>query len=255
MVLGMDTNATNDIAENYSGNPPVIEKPIGTIAETIHQRILAEQQKLHVEEKSERDLTTKRIALLTEGSDADVDTCELAIDLSRTAQLRSLERIELLAEQLKQANQVAENQRLDDITKSAERARERGEKIIANVYPKLAKQLCAALSELAECESTIESANGQLRAGGRFAIRFADSERMSTAPFQNSLKPLHISVVLPSERGDGVAYWSETQTHETARKKVAEQGFALAQMQALRAKYGSKWRDTDEGRELLGTPA
>lgn len=177
----MDTNATNDIAENYSGNPPVIETPIGAIAEAIHQRILAEQQKLHVEEKSERDLTTKRIALLTEGSDAEVDGCELAIDQSRTAQLRSLERIELLAEQLRQANRAAETQRLDVIAAGAERARIEGEKIIRTEYVKAANALAAVLAKLKEKDEVIDAANPVLEKHKRPAIASPNSIRCRSA--------------------------------------------------------------------------
>jgi hypothetical protein len=206
----MDTN-TSSLAENFGGNPPVIEKPIGAIAEAIHQRIIAEEAKLHAEEKNERELTTKRIALLTEGTDGDVDATELAIDQSRAAQMRCLERIELLAEQLKQANRRAETQRLDEVASTAERARQAGVKILNTTYPKLAKQLATALAELKQHQETIIAANFELTAFKRQTVELADPERFAV----HAVNGLPMSVValfevvnLPNETPDAIAYWA-----------------------------------------------
>jgi hypothetical protein len=198
----MDTNSTSNLAECYNGNPPVIERPIGVVAEAIHQRIVAEQQKLAAEELNEKNLTTQRIALLTDGSDVDVDTCEIKIDQSRSAQLRSLERIELLADQLKQANRAMEEQRFADLAAGAERARQRGVAIITKTYPKLAKQLGEALAELKECEATIWSANHELTTAKR-----TDSVVESPNASRFTRTPLHDDVNLPSELDDGKFYW------------------------------------------------
>jgi hypothetical protein len=217
----------------------------------IEKRIADERNRLNAELGLQNRLQAQQMPALESGDHDALELIEKNLSSCIDRQYSIENRIRLLTDRLEQSKQRDESERLDQLAANAERARERGEKIIANIYPKLAKQLSAALTELAECESIIDSANGQLRAGGRFELPSADRERMTTAPFQNTLRPLHLSVVLPSERGDGTEYWSEGQTHTTARKNVAKQGFALAQMQALRAKYGSKWRDTDEGRELL----
>jgi len=206
----MDTQATNDIADNYAGNPPVIEKPIGVVAENIHARILAEQQKLHAEEQNERELTAKRISLLTEGSDKDVDTCELAIDQSRSAQLRCLERIELLAEQLKQANRKAESQRLDEVAAGAQRARERATSLLRK-YPKAAREVAALLAEVKTCESEITAANLILAEAARPTVESADPKRFSVYGnfgLVTNIVGLHELVNLPNEIDGQPAYWA-----------------------------------------------
>jgi hypothetical protein len=207
----MEINGSNSLAENFGGNPPIIELPIGVIAEAIHQRILAEETRLHAEEKNERELTTKRIALLTEGTDSDVDATEVAIDQSRGTQIRSLERIELLAEQLKQANRTAETQRLDELTAIAERARAAGMKILTAVYPSLAKKLGTALAELRQHQQTIVDANRELLAAKRETVELADKERFSIEGPQGlsiAVVPLHEFVVLPGETADTPNYYT-----------------------------------------------
>lgn len=223
----MDINATADIAENFNGNPPIIERPIGVIADGIHQRILAEQQKLHAEEKSERDLTTKRIALLTNGSDKDVDDCELAIDQSRNAQMRCLERIELLAEQLKLANRTAESQRLDEIAASAKRAHDRAASLLKK-YPKAARELAALLAEVRTCEEMIAAANRQLEAAKRPAVESADPKRFRITGHMGlvlDIVALHEFVNLPNE-SDGLPYWSAS-TADELQASVYRAAFGL----------------------------
>ena len=205
----MDKNGITSIAESFGGNPPVIETPIGAIAESIHQRIEAEELKLRAEGKNERDLTARCAALLTEGSDAEVDACELAIDQSRSGQLRSLKRIELLAEQLKQANRVAETQHLDKVTVTAEQARQRGLSVLKK-YSKAAKAVADALAELRECEQTIAIANSELAKAKRPTGESADPKRFPvTAPngFTLDVVGLIDIVNLPSDTADGSAYW------------------------------------------------
>jgi chromosome segregation ATPase len=201
-------NAHGTSTEYFSEQAPTIERPIGAVAEAIHQRILAEQKKLHAEENSERDLTTKRIALLTDGTDKDVDTCEAAIDQSRTSQLRCLERIELLAEQLKQANRKAESQRLDEIAAGAQRARDRG-LVLLRKYPKLARELATLLAEVKTCEDQITAANVELDAAKRPNVESADPRRFPIHGAYGLVMDtvgLHQAVNLPNE-SDGAPYW------------------------------------------------
>jgi len=113
----------------------VIEAPICPAATVIANRIKAERERLAAEEKIERELADKRKALLVDGSDAQVDDCERRIDASRSAQVRILERIDLLAPQIANANEAHRAVELDALTASANKARESGEKLIREYEP------------------------------------------------------------------------------------------------------------------------
>ena len=143
------------------------EAPLCPEASSVAQRIAAERDKLTAEEVIERTLTTKRKTLLVEGSDGDVDECERAIDASRGAQVRILERIELLAPQVAQANERFRATELDAVAQRADRARQFGEKLIRNEIAKALAVLAPELEKLAAVEQFITAANHRLQRAGR----------------------------------------------------------------------------------------
>jgi hypothetical protein len=184
--------------ENTS--PPAHEiAPIGTVAEGIAARIATERERLAFEEKRERELTDDRKRLLTAGSDQDVDECERGIDASRSSQMRSLERLELLTAQLEDENRKARNAELDEIAANAEAARKRGVECITKKYPPLARKLADLLAELKSCEDTITAANAQLHNAGREMIDAANSSRHAASTLNDDTN-------LPHENADEPNY-------------------------------------------------
>jgi len=153
------------------------ESPIGEIAESISKRIAAERDRLAAEEQIENSLTVERKRLLTAGTDAEMDEVERRIDASRAAQVRILERVDLLVAGMHAANRTELASRLDVTEASAHALREQGEKLIAEVYTKQAKALAATLRRLALIDAAIAYSNRELEIGGRPAIEPANNIR------------------------------------------------------------------------------
>ena len=114
-------------------------------------------------------------------------------------------RIRLLMTRLEQSKQSDESKRLDEVAATAERARERGSKILTSAYPKLARQLAQSFAELRECEQTIAMANSQLARAKRLTVDSADPRRFPvTAPngMPIGIAALYEVVKLPGESVD-----------------------------------------------------
>jgi hypothetical protein len=153
-----------------------IPVPIGPAAESIAARIRAEQIRLTDEERKELDLAEQRQRTLVEGTDAQMDKIELAIDASRSAQVRILERIDLLVPKLHEANAAAAAAELDAVAKRADRARKAGEQLIAE-YSKHAATVAPILRKLRAADALVERLNRQLTKAGRPAVETSNSLR------------------------------------------------------------------------------
>jgi len=154
-----------------------IEAPTCPTAEALATRITEQRKLLAAEEANERTLTVERKRLLTEGTDAETDEIERRIDASRTAQVRILERVDLLVAGMHEANRTELASRLDVTEANTHALREQGEKLIAEVYTKQAKALAATLRRLALIDAAIAYSNRELEIGGRPAIEPANNIR------------------------------------------------------------------------------
>ena len=168
------------------------EEPVGEAAEAIAKRIIAEQERLAAEEKIEASLTVERKRLLTAGTDAETDECERRIDASRSAQVRILERVDLLTAQLQEANQVERAARLDAIAARAETARLEGEKLIRTDYPKLASQLGTLLKRLLLIDTAIKRENRTLHRAGREPVPASNYIRCTPPKYIDFLKTISV---------------------------------------------------------------
>ena len=108
---------------------------------TVHERIDAEQKRLEAEALREKQLEADRLPLLESGDDAALDKVEAAINESRTAQLRTQERIELLTKRLSEREQLEQQGKFDELRERADRLREVGEQLIREQYAKAAGEL------------------------------------------------------------------------------------------------------------------
>jgi hypothetical protein len=157
-----DTNESTAFADEISDVPA----PIGATAGAIHARITIERDRLQGEETIEAQLTIERKRLLVEGTDADIDEVERRIDTSRGAQVRILERVDLLRAQLIAANEQSESERLDAVAARGNRAREHGESLIRE-YAELAPKLVAIMERLAAADQIVEETNNILHRAKR----------------------------------------------------------------------------------------
>jgi len=145
-------------------------------AETIAARITTEQQRLATEEAVETSLAAERQRLLVDGTDTETAEIEHRIEGSRTNQARIRERIALLSGQLDQAHADAKEADLDNLAARADRAREYGERLIAD-YAKRAPEVAALLGRMAAVEAVIEQSNGILHKAGRAVVESANLVR------------------------------------------------------------------------------
>lgn len=139
-------------------------------SETIAARIAVDRAKIAAEEAAEVNLAADRKRLLTEGSEAELDGVELAIDASRSAQVRMLERIDLLESQLAEAKEQEVAADLDAIAEAANAARAHGERLIRQRYAKEAAALAATLREIQIADALVAQCNDRLNRAGRAAI-------------------------------------------------------------------------------------
>lgn len=214
---------------------PTIE-PIGTVAESIAARIATERDRLAAEEKRELELTEDRKRLLTAGTDKEVDECERNIDASRSAQLRSQERIELLTAQLEQANAAAQKAELDAIEARDEAARLEGERLIRGEYVQLATKLAAVLKRLLVIDRAIERDNYTLERAGRAQV--SNSNHCRVTPMRNLTftKKVRVTPIDPrhslheqwkagrvTQNFDNHGSWSRLGGHPLSRGEVEEE--------------------------------
>jgi hypothetical protein len=143
-----------------------IPEPFGEEAKALHVRVSAELEKLKAAEVVEATETAERVRLLTEGTDEEVDACEVRVDAARAIQVRILERVDLLIAQLIEANTKSRQSILDDLRVRAESAREIGERLLKGDYAKAAKSLGTTLSKLHAISAFIETANRFLQRRG-----------------------------------------------------------------------------------------
>jgi len=202
MLASMDIATTNE----------TLPTPIGPVAEGIASRIATERDRLAAEEAAERDLIARRKSILANGDDAEIDKIENGIGTSRSKQLRMIERLDLLGEQLLKANADATSGELDAIAARAERTRQAGERLIEVKYPKVALAMAKILGELALIDEALDRDNRALDAAGRktvpkpnqvrcrLTVRIESSERMQLG-LGDSRHPLHHEVE-PSIGGD-----------------------------------------------------
>ena len=139
-------------------------------SETLAARIAVDRTKIAAEEAAEANLTDDRKRLLTEGSEAELDGVELAIDASRSAQVRMLERISLLESQHAQALEKERDADLDTIAETANAARVHGEQLIRQRYAVEALALAKTLRELQVADALVAQCNDRLTRAGRAAI-------------------------------------------------------------------------------------
>jgi hypothetical protein len=154
--------------------------PIGPTAQSIADRITAERARLSAEEATERELIARRKAILTDADDATIDEVELKIGSSRSKQLRLIERIDVLGQQLVAANKAAESASLDALAAKAGQARIVGESLIRE-YAKAAAPLVGILQKLAAVEELISRSNERLYHAGRPAIESPNAIRCRPA--------------------------------------------------------------------------
>lgn len=173
-----DSSSETMIVADEIGEIPA---PVGAAAGAIHARITIERDRLKGEEAIEAQLTIDRKRLLVEGTDADIDEIERRIDTSRGAQVRILERVDLLRGQLIAANEQEESNRLDGIAARGNRAREYGEALIRE-YGELAPKLAGILERLAACEDLIEEANNILHRAKRDSDMVSSPNRIRCRP-------------------------------------------------------------------------
>lgn len=162
----MKTELQTDQSATVASVDPSTGKP----ADALAARIAAERAKLSAEEMNEAALGNERTALLTSGSDDETDAVELAIDKSRSAQLRSIERIALLEKQLTSAKEQEVAADLDAIAEAANAARAHGERLIRQRYAKEAAALAATLREIQIADALVAQCNDRLNRAGRAAI-------------------------------------------------------------------------------------
>lgn len=150
-------------------------------SETIAARIAVDRAKIAAEEAAEVNLAADRKRLLTEGSEAELDGVELAIDASRSAQVRMLERNDLLESQHAQALEKERDAELDAIAKTANAARVHGEQLIQRRYLKEAATLAKTLRELQVADALVAQCNDRLTRAGRAAIPTSNQIRCTAA--------------------------------------------------------------------------
>ena len=150
-------------------------------SETIAARIAVDRAKIAAEEAAEVNLAADRKRLLTEGSEAELDGVELAIDASRSAQVRMLERNDLLESQHAQALEKERDADLDNIAETANAARVHGEQLIRQRYAKEALALAKTLRELQIADALVMQCNDRLTRAGRAAIPTSNQIRCTAA--------------------------------------------------------------------------
>jgi len=150
-------------------------------SETIAARIAVDRAKIAAEEAAEVNLAADRKRLLTEGSEAELDGVELAIDASRSAQVRMLERIDLLESQLAEAKEQEASADLDAIAEAANAARLHGEQLIRQRYAKESAALAKTLRELQIADALVMQCNDRLTRAGRAAIPTSNQIRCTAA--------------------------------------------------------------------------
>ena len=160
-----------------------VDSSNGKPSNALAARIAAERAKLAAEEMNEAALGNERTALLTSGSDDETDAVELAIDKSRSAQLRSVERIALLEKHFTSAKEQEVAADLDTIADTANAARVHGEQLIRQRYAKEAGMLAKTLRELQVADALVAQCNDRLTRAGRAAIPTSNQIRC-TAPTQ-----------------------------------------------------------------------
>lgn len=144
---------------------------------TVHERIDAEQKRLEVEALREKQLEADRLPLLESGDDAALDKVEAAINESRTAQLRTQERIELLTKRLSEREQLEQQGKFDELRERADRLREFGEQLIREQYAKAASELAKVLHKLRAVDELIEETNYALARAGRATVGHTNAIR------------------------------------------------------------------------------
>lgn len=145
------------------------QNAIALTSTEVQTRIDDERRRLLIEQNMEADLTGQRIAPLEAGDDVALDRVEQQLNQCRERQFRIQERIELLEVRRSAAIDAEASAELDSLATRAERAREYGERLIAD-YARRAPELAALLGRLAAVDQVIEQANRTLHAADRASI-------------------------------------------------------------------------------------
>lgn len=166
----------------------------------VEKRLADERNRLNAELSLQSRLQSQRLAALGSGDNDALEVVEGNLNGCLVRQENIEERIELLEAKLGEVKLIEEGKRLDELAAHAERNRQRGIKIILELYPSLAKKLTALLAELVTCETTIQSANIELHGANRPMIDAANTVRLIAEPLTDTVR-------LPAETSDCAAHW------------------------------------------------
>lgn len=168
-------------------------------------RIEAERARLIAAEKDELELMAARAAPLETGDDAAVDAIEEKINASRTLQLRTQERIQVLTSRLSEAKQNEQRARVTALRERAERARELGEREIRDVYAKAAATLAGSLKRLRAIDDFIVRANRDLETAGLDTVESPNGIRCVPARYEVVKERRRVGIGEPSHPYHGRA--------------------------------------------------